>query len=1050
MPNLNLKPTHKNVKAYYESLDQYERLGATHEGAVREAFQGLIKSCEKQFSWTLVPEHSISLGNNKRIVVDGALIDDFLTHGIWEAKDIHDDLEAEVQRKFNAGYPDDNILFQTPQRAILWQNASPVIDADLTNQTQLIEALEAFFSYRPPAVDEWKAAVSQFKNQVPSIGRGLATLIQKERKENSRFIAAFGEFFEKCRTSINPNLSESAVEEMLIQHLLTERIFRTVFNNSDFTRRNVIANEIEKVVDALTSKSFNRRDFLQSLDRFYIAIEKTAETIDDFTQKQHFLNTVYEQFFQGFSVEVADTHGIVYTPQPIVEFMVRSVEYLLRTRFNLSLSNSGVNIIDPFVGTGNFIVRVMQEVRKTALEEKYAKELHSNEVMLLPYYIASMNIEHEFYEATGRYLSYEGLCLVDSFELAEDHQLLLFSAENAARVELQKKANMFVVLGNPPYNAWQVNENDNNKNRKYRTLDQRVRNTYSIDSQATNKNALADPYVKAIRWASDRIGDKGIISFVTNNGFLGGVAFDGMRKHLAHDFDAIYIVDLGGNARKGLKVSDANVFGIRVGVSIIFLIKNGESNNQNKKPSITDLALAEDQTQTTQNIFYYHSDSMWRKKQKLDFLVERQHVGNMDWQVIKPDNRHTWLTEGLHDEFETFVPIGNKNTKAGKLKDAKTMFWTYSRGVATCRDSWVYNFNKDALYANVSKLIGNYNSEVDRWNRRGDSQQDVDDFVDRDEKVIKWSAGLKQKLAGGYISEVTESRIRNALYRPFTKSYLYFDRMMNERCYVFPTIFPTPKTEEENRVIIVSDRGYRSDFSTLMVNLVPDLHALATIDGFQCFPFFTYNEDGSSRQENITDWALVQFREHYQDKSISKWDIFYYTYGLLHHPEYAKRYEVNLKRDLAQMPFLSDFKAFALAGRKLAEIHIGYEKAEEHPLNIIENPDLPLDWTVKKMRLSKDRSRIYYNDFLTFEGVPSETFLYRLGNKSALEWIIDQYRLTKNARSHIINNPNRADNPQYITKLIMKVITVSLETLGIVKGLPDFEPTAHIGLDSRV
>lgn len=377
MPTLNLKPTHKPVKAYYESLDKFDKLGVTHESAVRSAFQSLLESCGKQFKWTLVPEYSITLRRNKRIAVDGALIDDFrLTHGIWEAKDIHDDLPTEVQRKFKAGYPSDNILFQTPRQAILWQDDKHVLDADLIDPAQLIETLQIFFSYRPQEITEWEEAVAQFKDRVPDIGRGLAKLIQKERKNNRQFTVAFADFYEKCRQSINPNLSEATVEEMLIQHLLTERIFRTVFNNPDFTRRNVIANEIEKVIDALTSQSFSRRDFLQSLDRFYTAIERTAETISDFSQKQHFLNTVYEKFFQGFSVKVADTHGIVYTPQPIVDFMVKSVDHILKTEFDRSLSDTDVHIIDPFVGTGNFIVRIMREIRRTALQSKYETELH--------------------------------------------------------------------------------------------------------------------------------------------------------------------------------------------------------------------------------------------------------------------------------------------------------------------------------------------------------------------------------------------------------------------------------------------------------------------------------------------------------------------------------------------------------------------------------------------------------------------------------------------------------------------------------------------------
>jgi predicted helicase len=362
-----------------------------------------------------------------------------------------------------------------------------------------------------------------------------------------------------------------------IQHLLTERIFRKVFNNPDFARRNVIAAEIEKVIDALTSHSFNRDAFLGKLDHFYRAIETTAATIDDFVQKQEFLNAVYEKFFQGFSVKVADTHGIVYTPQPIVSFMVRSVEDILQREFGQSLSSKDVHILYPFVGTGNFIVRVMQEIKRTALEHKYRHELHCNEVMLLPYYIASMNIEHEYLELTNTYEPFEGICLVDTFELAEHRQAQLdfMTPANTARVERQKKSPITVVIGNPPYNVGQLNENDNNKNRKYKKMDRRVSETYAKDSKATNKNALSDPYVKAIRWASDRIGDEGIIAFVTNNSFLEQIAFDGVRKNLEAGFDEIYVLDLGGNVRKNPKLSGTthNVFGIQVGVSVNIFVR---------------------------------------------------------------------------------------------------------------------------------------------------------------------------------------------------------------------------------------------------------------------------------------------------------------------------------------------------------------------------------------------------------------------------------------------------------------------------------------------
>ena len=1047
MTTLNIKPTHKPIRDYYDALDQFDQLGFTHETAVRSAFQSLLQHCGRAFNWTLVPEHSmtpliIQTNNsslirgargvkNKRIVVDGALIDRFqLSHGYWEAKDIHDNLPIQVQRKFEAGYPRDNILFQTPKRAILWQNDQPVLDADLTDATQLIETLETFFSHRPQAYTEWETAVTQFKDRVPALGNGLAALIEKERGTNRRFATAFRAFHEKCCQSINPDLSEAAVEEMLIQHLLTERLFRTVFDNPDFTRRNVIANEIEKVIDALTSHSFSRDGFLQSLDRFYIAIEDTAKTISDFSQKQGFLNTVYEQFFQGFSVKVADTHGVVYTPQPIVDFMVRSVEEILGAEFNRSLSDAGVHIIDPFVGTGNFIVRMMREIQKTALEEKYRSELHCNEVMLLPYYIASMNIEHEFFEAIGGYQPFEGICLVDTFELAEDWQLPLFAPENTHRVADQKKAPMFVVIGNPPYNVGQVNESDNNKNRKYPTMDARVKETYVKDSTATLRNKLYDPYVKAIRWASDRIGDEGVVAFITNNSFLDGVAFDGMRKHLAGDFDAIYILDLGGNARKGLKVSDANVFGIRVGVSINLFVKTGRTIN---RPSSRERGIP-----APMRIFYYRTDDLWNKKQKFDFLNERGHIGNIDWQTIQPDTRYTWLTEGLHAEFETFIPLGSKAAKQANRRGEEAIFRLFSYGVVTSRDVLTYSFDLELLQEHVRTFIEIYNNAVDQ-KKRHNPNAPVEDFIDTNDPRIKWSRQVKASLKKLELSNYEDSHFRTSLYRPFTQKYLYFDNFWNEERYQQHRIFPAPETEVENRVIWLKV-GQEWSMFVWLINKIPE--ALPQ-SGSQCFPFYTYDEDGTNRRENITDWALAQFRAHYRDKTISKWDIFHYIYALLHHPNYRERYQANLKRDLPRLPYTPDFWAFAKAGGRLGEIHIGYEDANEYPIKKVETPGKPLDWRVEKMRLSKDKTGVKYNDFLTLDGIPAKAFDYRLGNRSALEWVIDQYRVKTDKRSGIVNDPNRLDDPQYIVKLIGKVITVSLETVEIVEGLPDLGVPAH-------
>ena len=1019
MPKLNLKPSHKAIRDYYATLQEYDKHDITHEGAVSSPFDTLLHACAKQVNATLVPQYPMRAPKGNRIVIDGAIINEYgLPLAYWEAKDIDDDLSRSVQEKREAGYPLDNTLFQTPQRAILYQNGREALDLDITEPAHLIAVLQYLFAYVPPALDNWQTAVTDFREHVPDLANKLKELIEQRHETDPAFKKVFTDFYEICRTSINPELSQDAVEEMLIQHILTERIFRTVFNNSAFTRRNIIAHEIENVVDELIRQAFSREEFLKPLDRFYVAIEQAAMLCKDFTQKQHFLNTFYEKFFQGFSEDVADTHGIVYTPQPIVDFMVNSVEHILETEFDRSLSDTGVHIIDPFVGTGNFIVRLMQDIQGTALEAKYRHELHCNEVMLLPYYIASLNIEQEYFQRTGTYLPFEGIALADTFELFEGQQQhIMFTQENTERVKKQKVADMFVVIGNPPYNARQVNQNDNNKNRKYKAMDTLVQETYSQDSKATNKNALSDPYVKAILWASKRIGKEGIVAFVTNNGFLDSLAFDGMRKHLTEDFDAIYILDLGGNARKGLKTSDANVFGIRVGVCLNLFVKNKQKASE--KPQI----------------FYYCTDEMWNKERKFDFLNEHQSIGAIEWKSIQPDARHTWLTEGLHAEFDTFTPIGTKEAKAKKGIAVDVICKTYSNGVKTNRDAWAYNFNRNALTENILRMSETYNTEVDRWKRQENQKEiNIDDFVVYDDTKISWSRDLKVKLKRGVIVEYAERKVRTSLYRPFTKLNLYFDRTINNDVHVFPSIFPTSVSELENRVICVGGYG-RKEFAVLMSQCTPDVNLYG--DPQQSFPFYTYDEDDTNRQENITNWALTEFRTHYGDNTITKWDIFHYNYGLLHHPAYREKYEANLKRDLPHIPFAEDFWGFATAGAQLADLHINYESVPKYDgLRNVETPGIPIDWDVEKMKLSKDKTQLKYNDFLTLDGIPAEVYAYRLGNRSALEWVVDQYRVKTDKRSGIVNDPNRDDQPRYIVDLIARVITVSLKTVEIVNGLP--------------
>ncbi len=1017
---LKLNENLKIVKNYYIELDQYEKFGISHETSVREAFRKVLDYCCKQTNLQLVSEYSIENPFKKtKIIIDGAFLDHFnLTHGFWEAKDSQDDLDKEIKLKFQKGYPAINTIFQAPYHAVIFQNKIKVFDEPIDKPKNLVTALELLFNYKSEPIADWEQAVEQFKEKIPALAQSLLELIEKEMQNNHHFRQAYRSFADIIRLSINPNISESAIEEMLIQHLLTEQIFSSVFNNPDFVKKNIIARQIESVVDALTHKYFNKQEFFKPLNPFFASIKNVANNSDllfDFASKQSFLNTVYEKFFQGFAVKQADTLGIVYTPQPVVNFMVDSVEQILRREFNRSLGSPGVHILDPFVGTGNFILNIMRKIKKTELQYKYRHELHCNEVMLLPYYVATMNIEHTYYELIGEYEPFPGACLVDTFELAESRQLELgFSEENTQRIEQLKQTPIFVYISNPPYNAGQVNENDNNKNRKYPTIDRRIRETFSKDSKATLKAQLYDPYVRAFRFAMDKIIEQGegIIAFISNNGYLDGIAFDGMRKHIYENFDKIYIFNLKGNVRKNPKISGTthNVFGIQVGVCITFLIKKKEGGKSDK-------------------INYYEIDDFTLKEEKYRILENFGTIYNVPWREIVPDSNHTWLTEGLQADFDSLVPLGERTLNTN---ERNLTFEIFIPGVNSGKDAWVYNSNKDNLINNIKKFILFYNYQVFKYQNSKIKPQNIDDFVDYDERQISWSSTLKSHLKRNEVADFNENEIKISIYRPFYKQFIYFNRIIVDRPSLFPKIFPTAESENENRVIAVTAIGCSKPFHSLMINCIPDIHLCGDT---QCFPFYVYEVDGSGRRENISDWALELFRNHYHDERITKWDIFYYIYAVLHKKDYRQRYQQNLRRSLPRIPLYEDFWKFAQAGRKLGDLHVNYEQAEEYPLEAIENPNEQLDYRVEKMVISKDKQSIKYNDFLTLAGVPLEVYNYRLGNRSALEWVVDQYRVKVDPRSGIVNDPNRADDPTYIIRLIKKIVTVSLETVKIVESL---------------
>ena len=960
---LELSPGDPIIKTYLKDLQHLKSQQVTHELGLKGPFQTLLDKAAKKRGWTLVPELSTHSGG-KRVVPDGTVRDEFrLARGWWEAKDTSDNLAAEIQKKLKAGYPTRNTIFEDTQTAVLFQDRAERGEFPLADPHQVAGLLNTFFTHDESDEREFHRAMDEFKSRIPDLAQSLRDHIKDAHAKNRKFKAAFAEFVALCRASLNPDLSDDKVDEMLIQHLLTERLMRNLFQNPEFTHRNVIAAQVEGVIEALASSSFSKAEFLKRLDPYYKAIEKAGAGLSHFTEKQDFLNSVYEQFFQKFSPDIADTHGIVYTPREIVDYMCDSVEHALKDEFGLTLASPEVVILDPATGTGNFIVNLIERMKPSALADAYKNRLFANEVMLLPYYVASLNIEHAYYERMHQYEPFEGLCFVDTLDMAEARQIGLFTAANTERVTREKQAAITVIIGNPPYNVGQKSENDNNQNRKYKEIDQRIRDTYAKDSKATNKNSLSDMYVKFFRWASDRLGERdGIVCLVSNNSFVDQLAFDGMRKHLLKDFQQIDHIDLHGNVRRNPRISGTshNVFGIQVGVGITLAVK--------KKGA-------------TPRLRYHRVPEMWRKGEKLEFVAK----GQIPWQTLPPDAHHTWLVPEHADEYREFLPI-------------EDLFDLHSAGLQTNRDDTVYDWNRDPLIARMKKFAADYNTEVHR--HKADPTADWPDH-------IKWSSRLKQALQGGQLVKFDKAKIREALYRPFAKKWLYFDGILNHRVYQWPKI--------AGQVIWVKV-GPDWPFFVLLSNLICDHLPQG---GSQCFPL-----------SHLKDSAVEQFRARYADSSITREDVFHYLYALLHHPTYRERFAANLKRELPRIPFAPDFRAFAEAGRELARLHVDYESLPVWPLKATENDSLPYSERVTKMKLSENQDSIRINESLTLTGIPPETFEYRLGSRSALEWIVDQYQVKGDS------DPNREDDPHYIVLLVGQVVRVSVETVRIVKSLP--------------
>lgn len=889
--------------------------------------------------------------------------------------------------------------------------------------------------------------------------RHIAEALEHEGEYGERAREAFRSFLGALREVINPFVSEEEARGMLVQHIITKPIFDAIFGEYEFLAENPVARSFDQLAGVF--EAFVNKE-TQTLRSFYRLIQVRARGLDKEAERQDFLRQLYDTFFKVAFPKTAERLGIVFTPVEVVDFLVKSAEAVLQDEFGMSLADEDVVILEPFLGTGTFLTRLMHQLPLESLVRKYREgEIWGNEILLLPYYIALANVESTYYELTGRHEPFRNLLLVDSFQLMETRnagQVTLFPEQYTELMEKQKKAKINVIVSNPPWFARQEEENLGIKAVKYEGLDRRIKDSYAAYSSAQLKSALFDSYIRAIRMATDRIADKGVIAFVTNNGFLDSTAADGLRKSLAEELAKIYIVNLRGNARlsgEARRKEGGNVFGqgTRAGVALLVLVKD------TSKPGSAE-------------IYYHDIGDYLSREEKLARLKAYGDIRAVAWERIVPNKVHDWINQRSAD-FEAFPAIGVEDPDR-----ERTIFKERSLGVNTARDAWVYSFSLSDLKDRMSGLISVFNDHVQKVIAGKITKRNVETKIDNDPKKIAWSAHLKAHLFRNksYSFELA-GQVRFAVYRPFTRKLLYFSRVFNDRVSLLPRVFPGPGLD--NVAITIQAPGSSKEFSALMVKHIPDFHLIGDA---QVFPLYIYecldesvqadfsvfadyagdeaviaSPDANRyvRYENITDWALEEYQKRY-GQNLTKEDIFYYVYGLLHSPEYRERYRHDLKKMLPRIPFVAsveDFLAFSQAGRRLAALHLEYETAEPWPLEEEIKGDIgdPATLRITKMRFGKtpdgkaDKTVIVYNDRITLRGIPLEAYEYMVNGKPAIQWVMELYQVHVDKKSGIVSNPNKwleeQGDPRYIVDLIKRVVRVSVETVGIVKGLPKL----HVG-----
>ena len=914
-----------------------------------------------------------------------------------------------------------------------------------------INTEQFFFDFHKDEAKIWKDAIrvkiiekcgdrdytSNWAKDIGDIVKVHIAMITEILKQNDDDRAQFDNFVNELRNNINPTISQDDAIVMLSQHLVTKPVFETLFND-DFTKINPVSRAMDKVINLLDEKGLKNETV--KLEGFYESVKNRVAAIKNPEGKQKLIIDLYDKFFAHAVPKESDKYGIVYTPVEIVDFIIHSVEYILNKEFDTKIENEHVHILDPFTGTGTFITRLLYSnlISKDRLEMKYKQELHANEIMLLSYYIAAINIEETYKFITENYEPFAGIVMTDTFRMLEDEykeaqeqyygsldtddERLYPLKRNSKRALKQKQQDIRVIIGNPPYSATQKNENDNNKADEYPKLDEKIANTYVKNSTAKLKQNLYDSYIRAFRWATDRIKDKGVICFITNGSYINGKALDGFRKSLTDEFTSVYCFNLKGNFRAYNKDEGENVFGNKCGttVAITLLVKNPEKVKNNK-------------------VFYYEIDGGLKTEEKLNFISKLESIQNVRWQDIVPNESQDWIKQ-KNPVFLDFIPLGDKTGR-----ENKRVFKIYSGGVKTQRDSWCYNFSKEKLKNNIRRMIDFYNSEVDRYNN-----EPVDNFVNNDPKKISWSEGLKNRLKNKKKLEYNEQDIIQAIYRPFCKQWLYYNGTveLNERVYQMPQIFPNDETE--NLLICVNGAGDKQ-FTCIITNKITDLNSLHS--GMQAFPLYYYRIDEHSelfksetplkykRNDNISDEFLKEINDKYMTIDITKEYIFYYIYGILHNEDCRKTFANDLTKMLPRIPFIEEFEAVSKLGKELANLHINYETISE---NFKDSPEDQI-YRIEKMKFGKgkDKTIIIYNNYITLKGIPLEAYDYIVNGRPAIEWIMNQYKVSVNDDSGIKNDPNdllkETGNYRYIIDLIKKTVNLSIKSVGIIKEISKYK-----------